>query len=95
MLQDFPYACEPGIEHHNIWCTKAMTEEEIGVVVEKHRPVAEGWEVLTFVNPVELQSIRAVRITAFFASQTFMLFVTDDILNCYRFQPVTNKCSGL
>jgi hypothetical protein len=60
-LQDFPYACEPGIQHHNIWCTKALGQKEIDAVVAKHRPAAEGWQVLTFVNPVELQSIRAVR----------------------------------
>jgi hypothetical protein len=61
VLQDFPYACDPGIEHHNIWCTKPLTQDEILDVVEQHRPAAEGWEILTFINPVELQSVRAVR----------------------------------
>lgn len=64
-----------------------MSEEEIAVVVDKHRPASEGWEVLTFVNPVELQSIRAVRITYFFVSGTFGL----SCLGAHRFQRAVHE----
>lgn len=59
--QDFPYACEPGIKHHNIWCTVPLSDDQLAAVVEKHKPATE-YETLTFINPVELQSIRAVSI---------------------------------
>lgn len=63
-MQDFPYACQPGIEHHNIWCTQPLSEDEIWAVIEKHRPEVEGWENLMFVNPVELQSVKAVSLSS-------------------------------
>ncbi|MEM9527144.1 MAG: hypothetical protein AAGA31_11065 [Bacteroidota bacterium] len=52
----------PFIEHHNIWCVQPLSEDEIWEVIDKHRPAVEGWENLMFINPVELQSVRAVRI---------------------------------
>lgn len=58
-MQDFPYDCHPGIEHHNIWCTVPMSDQQIHEVVEHHKP-ANAFETLIFVNPVELQSIKAV-----------------------------------
>lgn len=56
---DFPYACQAGIEHHNIWCTIPLSTEQVDAVVEEHKP-ASKYETLTFVNPVELQSVRAI-----------------------------------
>ena len=60
-LQDFPYSCEPGVEHHNIWCMQPMSGDAIMAVVEQHRPQSHGYESLMFINPVELQSVRTVR----------------------------------
>eukprot|EP00892_Ulva_mutabilis_P011242 jgi/Ulvmu1/8490/UM044_0024.1 len=56
---DFPYACQPGIDHHNIWCTIPLSGEQVNAVVEAHKPSSE-YETLIFVNPVELQSIKAI-----------------------------------
>lgn len=56
-MQEFPYSCEEGIEHHNIWCTEPMSESEVWDVIRQNR---EGYESLMFVNPVPLQSVPAI-----------------------------------
>jgi hypothetical protein len=58
-LQEFPYPCEPGIEHLNIWCTQPLDHDAIWRCVEQKRPSAE-YDVLMFVNPRELQSVPTV-----------------------------------
>lgn len=31
-LQDFPYNFDRGMQHHNIWCTRPLSDEEIAEV---------------------------------------------------------------
>jgi hypothetical protein len=59
-MQEFPYSCEAGVEHHNIWCMQPMEEEAIRRAIEVHKPSAE-YEAIFFVNPRELQSVPTVR----------------------------------
>lgn len=54
---DFPYNFDEGMEHHNIWCTRPLTDEEVAEVIKQHRA---GWEVLVFRNPESLASIPSV-----------------------------------
>ena len=60
-VQDFPYTCEAGIEHHNIWCTVPMSSEAIEACIQEHRPPSRGWQTMFFINPEELQSVPTVR----------------------------------
>ena len=60
-VQDFPYTCEAGIEHHNIWCTAPLTMNEIELVIQAKRPREAGYDTMYFINPTELQSIPTVR----------------------------------
>jgi hypothetical protein len=54
---DFPYNFDRGMQHHNIWCTRPLSDEEIAEVIRQHRA---GWEVLFFRNPESLASIPSV-----------------------------------
>jgi Protein of unknown function (DUF3605) len=57
---DFPYHVAPGIEHHLLWCCAGpLSEREVAELVEVHRPAA-SWQVLRFVNPPRLRSIKAI-----------------------------------
>ena len=31
-MQDFPYNFEPGMQHHNIWCTRPLSDKELAEV---------------------------------------------------------------
>ncbi|KAK9800806.1 hypothetical protein WJX73_008400 [Symbiochloris irregularis] len=54
---DFPYNLEEGVEHHNIWCSKPLTTDQIEQTARQHR---QGWEFVYFINPEGLASIPAV-----------------------------------
>ena len=56
-MQDFPYALEDGIEHHNIWASRPLTAEQLRAEVEARR---RGYESLHFVNPTALMSVPGV-----------------------------------
>ncbi|EIE19021.1 hypothetical protein COCSUDRAFT_44811 [Coccomyxa subellipsoidea C-169] len=54
---DFPYNFEEGMEHHNIWSTVPLSEEEVLKIVDQHR---RGYEFVWFTNPLPLASIPSV-----------------------------------
>lgn len=41
-LQDFPYNFDRGMQHHNIWCTRPLSDEEIAEVcgISRSAPLA-------------------------------------------------------
>lgn len=57
MTNDFPYNMEPGIEHHNLWSTRALSEQEVHQAINNHR---SGFETLYWKNPESLASIPSV-----------------------------------
>jgi len=57
--QDFPYNFEAGIEHHNVWASRALTPGELAEAVAAHRPPV-AWEAAWFVNPAALASIPTI-----------------------------------
>jgi len=55
---DFPYYFEAGIEHHILWYEQGPpTDESVAEAIARERP---GYETVTWVNPVELQSVRGL-----------------------------------
>lgn len=56
---DFPYNYEAGISHYNVWCTRALSGEELGAVVEENAP-RTSHDAICFVNPAALASIPSV-----------------------------------
>lgn len=56
-INDFPYAIEKGIEHHIIWSTYEMNENEIDEVIKFFR---QGYETLNFINNMNKKSVKTV-----------------------------------
>lgn len=55
---DFPYHFEPGVEHHILWCERGQpTDEMVDAAIARER---QGWETVSWVNPVGLQSVRGL-----------------------------------
>lgn len=50
---DFPYLCEPGVEHHCLWASRPLSVEEVEQLLSKCRA---GYEVVR----CALLSVRAV-----------------------------------
>lgn len=56
---DFPYYFEDGIEHHLLWATYELTQNEINDFVKQNREPS-SYEYIVFVNPTILKSIPSV-----------------------------------
>lgn len=54
---DFPYNLAPGIEHYLLWSDHVMSADEIDIHLQSDPIAKQSSSRLTFVNPVELQSI--------------------------------------
>mmetsp|Transcript_11925 Transcript_11925/g.35717 ORF Transcript_11925/g.35717 Transcript_11925/m.35717 type:complete len:227 (+) Transcript_11925:405-1085(+) len=54
---DFPYHMDPGIEHHNLWSTRALSDDEVQQNIQKYRA---GMDALYWKNPDSLASIPGV-----------------------------------
>ncbi len=54
---DFPYNMEPGIKHWLLWSDHAMRDGEVEAFLRSDPSASSADARLTFVNPVELQSI--------------------------------------
>ncbi|CAD7699728.1 unnamed protein product [Ostreobium quekettii] len=54
---DFPYSLEDGIEHHVLWSTDSMSDQQILEAIAQHR---DGWEAIWFRNPDGLSSVPGV-----------------------------------
>lgn len=56
-LNDYPYALADSIEHHIIWSTYKLSEEEITAALQTYR---SGMEVLWFENSNKKKSVKDV-----------------------------------
>ena len=54
---DFPYNLASGIEHYLLWSDRAMSNDEVEAYLHTHPIARQSSAWLTFVNPLQLQSI--------------------------------------
>ena len=56
---DFPYNFEPSMEHWLLWASRELPQARVDELIAERFPPGE-WDVLEFVNPVQLKSVLSV-----------------------------------